>query len=56
MDLDYVVLALFVAGTVAAFFYRRTGKTPWRYAWLGLVWLENEVRKLRDRRKGKRGI
>ncbi len=56
MDPDYLVLLLFLLGTVAAFFWRRTGKPPWRWLWLGLMWIEVQVRKWRDRTGGKHGI
>ena len=56
IDPDYLVLLLFILGTIAAFQWRRTGKTPWRYAWLALMWVEVQVRKWRDRKGGKRGV
>jgi hypothetical protein len=58
MDLDYVVLALFLIGTVIAFFWRRTRNQILYWSWLGLMQIEIWVRKERDRKKpdDKRGI
>jgi hypothetical protein len=56
MDLDLAVLILFLTTTVVGFIWRRTGKTPWHLAWLGLQWVEIQVRKMRDKKGGKRSV
>ena len=56
MDPDYLVLALFLAGTVLGFMWRRTGRAPWKWAWLAAMWIEVEFRKWRDRKGGGRNI
>jgi len=44
-----------IASLVVVFFYRRTRHQLLYYAWLGLIWLETQARKWRDRKGGKRG-
>lgn len=56
MSRDYAVLLVVLVSTVVGFFWRRTLIPILYYLWLGLLWLEVQVRKWRDRKGGKRGI
>lgn len=56
MDLDSIILLVVLASTVTAFAWRRTRLQILYYAWLGLLWLETEVRKRRDGKQGPRSI
>lgn len=56
MDWDVAVLVLFLVATVVGFAWRRTRSRLLYYAWLGIVWVEVQARKVRDRRGGDRSI
>jgi hypothetical protein len=49
MDWDLLVFLVWLVGAVVAFAHRRTRLRILYYVWLGLIWLETELRKLRDR-------
>lgn len=53
---DYLVLAAYLAVVIVGFFWRRFGLAILYYLWLGLIWLETQLRKWRDRKKGPRSI
>jgi hypothetical protein len=56
MDWDIAVLALFILSTIVGFTWRRTRIGLLYWAWLGMMWCEVEIRKIRDRKGGPRGV
>lgn len=55
---DYIVFGCWLLGAIAAFTWRKSREKIFYYVWLGLSWVEIELRKERDKKipKDKRGI
>lgn len=49
MDWDIAVLVIGILATIAGFMHRRTRKQIYYWVWLGLIFVEVEFRKIRDK-------
>jgi hypothetical protein len=56
LDRDVAVLVVFILTTIVGFVWRRTRIVLLYWLWLGMIWVEVQVRKWRDRKGGPRSL